>query len=192
MEKQNQVYARGRLISTRERKDGTVVIVVRSVNGKRDIFPRFYCTKDKLPKLSNHAQVEITGHFESSRFRNDEGKMETSQRLIADEIIPARTMTEVKFGVKGKFFYPPEVTALIQGTVTSVKDEGGWYRYIIDITNGSRKNTIRVSMKELERMPVITKGTNICAVCVMSTPMKVLEGDKNYFEDVIITDLAVI
>ncbi len=188
----NEIVASGRIITIKERKNGDKIVTLITKNG-RDVFLRFVCSKGVLPELNDHAHVQITGHVISVAYRDDNKKFHQDQSFVADEIIPSPTLTEKKFGVKGKFFAYPECAAYLKGTVKKVLDEGEWVRLILHIDEERKDRkpaTVRLSMKKLSRQPELKKGDTICAVCTVTTPKKMIDGKATYFEDLLISDLA--
>lgn len=189
----NKVLTTGRVISIRNMSKSRCIVTVLSRNG-RDIYPRFLCDISKIPPLQTHARVMVEGHFESYRYKDKEdGKWKVEQRIIADSIEPAITITEEYFGEVGKFFAPLASSVFIKGVVTDVKKTDNWYKYNIDVSeDDSQPLTIQVSMKELDRHPDIKKYDTICAVCGISTPQKVFDNITYNYENIVVSDVAVI
>lgn len=186
----NKIVASGRVVSLNE-KNGTCYITIASKNG-RDIYPKFVCSKDIVPELPTHARVKIEGHVESGTKKNKDNKQWLmSQKFIADKVSLDTTMTEEAFGIKGKFFAPPEVNIYLKGTIIGITDDTDWFRYTIKIEGSEdKKTTVRVSMKKLDRHPDVKEGDNVCAICAVTTPKKQVNGRICYFEDILVSDLV--
>lgn len=189
----NKVLTTGRVISIRNVSKSRCIVTVISRNG-RDIYPRFLCDISKMPPLQTHARVRVEGHIESHRYKDKEdGKWKVEQRIVADIIEPAVTITEEYFGEIGKFFAPLSTIVFIKGVVTDVKKSENWYKYNINVSEDEKQPlTIQVSMKELDRHPDIKKHDTVCAVCGMSTQQKVF-GDTTYsYENMVVSDIAIV
>lgn len=189
----NKVVTTGRVISIRNVSKSKCIVTVISRNG-RDIYPRFLCDISKIPPLQTHARVQVEGYIESHRYKdNEDGKWKVEQRIVADSIEPAVTITEEYFGKTGKFFAPFNTTVFIKGVVTDVKKSDNWYKYNINVSEDEQLPlTIQVSMKELERHPNIKKHDTVCTVCGISTPQKVF-GDTTYnYENIVVSDIAIV
>ena len=188
METMNKVVINGRIVSIRAINGGKKIVTISSKNG-RDVYPRVECTAEMTDGLKEHARVTVEAHIVSPSIRDKAtGKWNPSQYFVADSITPAKTLTEEYFGLKGKFFAPPDVNICLSGEVVGVIESGDWLRYIIKT---DERTTIKTNMKKLDRQPDIKKGTKIYAVCSVSTPKKEVNGRTEYYEDILITDLAV-
>lgn len=190
----NQVDAEGRIVSIRPRKDGiTSVMTIISKNG-RDIFPRFICPSKEISGYKIHDRVQIKGHIHTYPLVVDK-KYRMQQEFIADSIIPAETLSDQVFGVKGKFFAQMKCDVYVKGIVASVKTDGEWYRYTVEVPSDQKNgyaDKIYMSMKKIDRHPVINKGDTICSICGVSTPVKTIDDKNKYFEDLIVSDIAIV
>lgn len=189
----NEIETTGRIISESKQKNGTTVITVYSDNGK-GIYPKFVCRGNVLPEHGERARVKIKAHIEMHPVRI-QGEWVKRQQFYADEITLEDTMTQTKFGIKGKFFSKPHTILYLMGKVQYVKKDGEWYRYIIEVdTDRKDRNSsdIHVSMRKTDRHPDVKEGMRICCVCNLSTPKKEINEKVQYFEDIIISDIAIV
>ena len=188
----NEFTVTGRIIKKKEKENGDVRITVASRNGKDDIFPHILCPKGLLPKCDNRVHVKISGHITASTaVWGNEQKLQYTQTLIADNITVDQTISEEKFGVRGRFYPRPAFELCLKGTVHSAREENGWMRYQVELpSRGDNKTLIRLSMNKLERQPDLKKGDEIYAVCGLTTPKKIINGKSVTFEDLIVIDMA--
>ncbi len=185
----NQIKTTGRIISVKLRKDRRANIVVHT-KSRKDAYIKFICDPSLLDGIQIRSHVKITGHLSSYGGKDVEsGKYSTTQFFVVDEIKKAKTLTEDVYGIEGKFYEQPSSAVYIRGKVSYIKDDGEWIRYAVKV--GGTKVMAFLNLKKLERMPDIKIGTEICTVCSVSTPVKNFDGKNVYYEDLIISDIAV-
>ncbi len=188
----NEIELTGRLVKERIRQDGTAVVTMFSRCG-RDVFLRFYCPAGTLPPHKQHAMLRIKGHMRIRKSSDEDTGF--VQGFVADEVSPQPTLAEERFGVRGRFFREPECRIYLKGEVRKVAESKGYLRIHMAVREGAeggRMITVLVNMKRLERQPEIRPGDTICAVCAASTPEGEKNGERKYWEDVIVSDIAVL
>lgn len=186
----NNIVVSGRIVHIRRYPRGNALVTVTSKAGKI-ISPSFRVQDGMWEKLRDRNRVRIEGHIETFIQKGDEKKRR--QIFVADKIEKEPTLTEQYFGVKGKFCPDMYARALVSGTVASVTDTGdGWVHYTVMIDNGEGKHPywIRINQRKTEYAPIYKKDDEICAVCGISTSEKEKDEHKIYFEDLIVTDIA--
>jgi hypothetical protein len=190
MKKANKFVITGRLISSRKNEDGTGWITIYTKNGI-DIYAKIFCPKEIFKEMRNRSHVVATGYIKekwnASNHRN-------SQKFIAETLEYEKTITEEHFGEIGKFYKEPNIQIFVSGTVRSTMKKNGWYLYAVipDGDTKDKRTQLLIEMKELDRHPNVRVGDKICAVCSLSTPRKTLNDKTVYFENIIVSDLAVI
>ncbi len=181
----NFVEAYGRLVSERNTPAGKIITIFS--HSGREIYPKFYCPKGVMLALMPHSEIHVKGHIE---LRRRPGEI-PRQVFVADEIERPMTLTEEIFGEPGRFFPRPSSVVYLKGTLVSAKIEGDWHRYVIQTeTSKGRTVPVRVSMRKLEKDPDYKKGDSLCCVCVITTRIKEVSGQKRYFEDILVSDIA--
>lgn len=182
----NLIRVTGRIISKKEYDDGTTGFTVASKN-VRDIFPHFVTSED-ISDIKARSHVEVLGHVADKWLRNG---MKT-QEFVADEVNVPLTMMEKEFGIHGNFYYPPESSYKLSGTIKDKVGDNGWIRYFI--TPDGEDGEVRVSAKPFRSLPELEKGDHVYVICNISTPMKEYERDgvkyKQYFKDLLVSDLV--
>ena len=189
----NKIIIRGRIVAESYRQDGSCMVTLISRSG-RDVFARVICAPGMLPEHKDHARLYIKGHFElKAETPFNSRKKRIIQQIVADEVVIDSTMAEDVFGIKGKFFYPFECAAHLKGIIKSVKDEGEWVRYSLEVCKQGKAQTpiiLRTSIKKLDRHPDIKKDDKVCMICGISTPKKTHNEKNIHYEDIIIVDIA--
>ena len=190
----NEIILTGRLVAEKNRSDGSCVITMFSKCSK-DVFLRFYCAPGVMPEHKKHAMLKIKGHLRIRKIvSEEEERANYTQGFVADEITPMTTLVEDRYGVKGKFFAEPECYIYIKGVVHKVTPVNNYYRIHVRTNEGpgsKRDINVMLNMKKLDRQPAIHPGDTIYTVCSASTPIEEKGEDKIYWEDIIISDLAI-
>lgn len=191
----NEVEITGRIVGKREKGKDTVSITLISYNG-RDTYPKFLCRKELLPEIAEqpHIKLHIKGHLESYNKKTPKGWIR-QQRIVADEVNREETLTEKKFGAKGRFYKRAECFVNIKGKIRSVIDDGDWYRYLIEVDNdhiSRHPSVLKVSMKKIDRQPLVINGDTVCCVCTVATNKKGEKGHERFYEDIIVLDITVL
>ena len=182
----NEFVITGRIINSRKRNNGSTTITVISRNGG-DIYVHIQCRKGMLPEFENRTHVKVEGHIETANHMDSNKNLQHTQTFVADNVILDQTMSEDRFGIRGKFYLPPSCTIYLKGRINKVLDSGNWIRYQIEDGMG---NYIRSSMKKLDRQPEINPGDEVCIVGSLSTNRKEIKGRKATFEDIIVMDIG--
>lgn len=187
---ENKVVIRGRLVNVRDGENGDEILVIASRNHK-DIFPRVHLKPGNQFICRPHSRVYVEGHLETISFKlDDEDEFWVNDQIIVGDTVRLEpTLCEDVFGAKGRFFAEPNTEIYLKGRIKNIEQEGDYFRYVIKIDDG---NSIRVSMRKLERHPIISIGDTVGCVCTMRTPKKEYEDKIVYFEDINVSDLCVI
>lgn len=188
----NKIKASGRIVSESKLKNGWDGITLFVKLDNREIYPKFYCPKGVLPDHDKHERLLIYGHVHTYIHRTPEGKKSYRQQFVADKIVPEKTLTEMSFGEHGSFYPPMYANVFLKGAVHSVKIDNGWMRLSVTVNDGERDANITTSMKMRRDQPAINAGDPICLVCGVSTSRKEVNGKSVTFEDVTISDIAVL
>lgn len=189
----NEIVVSGRAITTKETKNSEATITIVSKCGNNSSYIHFRCNKDIIPSYKHRAHVTVRGHVRSLRFKDGDRKR-TGQVFVADEINTSRTLTDEKFGIKGRFFDDPQSKAYIKGVVKRIVDDGDWLRVSVEVDrdiNNRNASTVLMSMKKLDRQPKINIGDVLCVVAGIVTHKKTVEGKNIYFEDLVVQDFAI-
>ena len=187
----NELTLTGRIIAERTAKSGAKIITVASKNGE-DVILHITCPKDMdVPEHRARVAVkaQIVPHLTEDRGNGK--KLEIEWRAVSIE--RRKTLTEEKFGVKGKFYSFPSCSVCFTGKISKIKEETDWVRYSIILdSNGANSIPITASMKKIDRMPAINDGDHVGIVGSLATPMKMIDGKKVCFENIMVDDIAVI
>ena len=179
-----------RIINMVKHDNGTGFIRGYIKNGI-DVYPGIFIPKKAFVDLKYHSRVHIIGHI-NSRYITKNGKRRKVQQLIADKIEYEPTLTEKVFGEKGKFFEAQYIKIMLKGKIKDIIEENNWYRYKINVSDTEREKILIVNMKKLERHPKVKVGDTVCMVCAYSTPKKVINEEDVVYEDIIVSDLAIV
>ena len=187
-----EIKASGRVVSERLNSKGQKIITIISKNTD-DVYLRFYCDPEIVPPHNFHQHMTVEGHIEPTVYKDEEKKFRLTFHFVADKIEVSRTLTEERFGVKGKFFEYPNCRVNICGVIQNVTQNKDWIKILVRIKGKNQKgaSNVLISMKKLERQPVLDKGRTIYAVCNVFSPKKEVRGKMEYFEDIIVSDIAI-
>ena len=188
----NKIKASGRIVSESKLKNGWDGITLFVKLGNREIYPRFYCPEGVLPEHEKHDRLLILGHIHTYIHRTPEGKRSYRQQFVADKIVPEKTLTEMSFGEAGSFYPPMYANIFLKGNVHSIKTDNGWTQLSVTVNDGERDANVTTSMKARSGQPEIHEGDPICLVCGVSTSRKEINGKSVTFEDITISDIAVL
>lgn len=189
----NVVEVRGRIVGERVKGSKTFFTVCSNAGGKngKSVFTHFE-TKAALPEHKSRAMLTVKGHLESKKAKRG-NEIILTQVYVADDVELADTITDEYFGVKGKFFEKHSATAFLNGIVVSIKDDGEWIRYILNVGNvGSHENTVLMTAKKQERPIVVRVGYRVCAVCKITSTTMMIDRKEIPLNSLVVNDMAVI
>lgn len=188
------VNANGRVISEKPRKDGKVVLtllVKKEKDAGRNTYARFICDPSIIPEHRLRAHLKISGHLNRTFTHVGDNKL-NSQEFIADTIEIDKTLTDKYFGVHGKFYAAENIEIALCGSIRNIREDNGWIRLLIDVSNTDETNSIPISMRKPDRMPNIDKDKEVAVVATLSSPKKNIGGKDVYFENLIAIDIAMV
>lgn len=188
----NEIIYNGKIIERKNFKKDYIRLTVLSRNGD-NTYVSFLCEPHKIDKIPEGTQrVNIKGHLESHSEKYN-GKYVLRQHYYVDEIEASKTILEDKFGIKGKYYEYPSSSVYIKGKVKALTKDGDWDRYTIltDETGESKSYSIVASRRNTgKKKSDISEGDDICCVCMIATPQKIINNKKVHYEDLLISDIA--
>lgn len=190
MEKVNEIMVDGRVVYIGFR--GNRAFFTMYVKKDREYYPQFFCDKKTAESLVLRERYVVYGHAKIFIFRKDE-KTAPSQVLIADKVEKKPTLTEKRFGVRGKFFSGFDATAYFTGTIRNVRSEGAWTRLSLDLEAPENvRSRIQLSMKNTRKGTELKDGDHVCCVCNLETKERIFDGERKKYIDFLVQDVAVI
>lgn len=191
MDKQfiNEFEATGRIVSMKKYGNNSTLITLFINNPTgRDAYPQFVCENKLLPQnLKHHTNVFIKGSVSVyPLYDQHTGEKKYWQRFSVSHMERAKTLTELKFGVKGKFAAESYMNIYLKGEIKEINTNKDWYNYLIF----TGTHSLTVGMRKLERHLSLKEGDTICCVCKVSTIEKETKGQTVRFENILVTDLA--
>lgn len=189
----NDYKISGRIVTERPGPTADIVIVTIIIkNDYRDIFPEIYCEKDMLPEHKEHAYLEVEGYIVNIQDNKDEKWI---PKMYAKHIQLASTILEKEFGVKGRFRESSDRLFYVTGKIYSISEDTQnkpiYVRYVIEtnIPDTDKKTYLHIDWKKLDRHPDFKIGDDICAVCRINTPKKMIGNEQRHFLNLDVFDM---
>lgn len=194
MTTRNELFAKGKIVRIFKKKTGASILIVKSFSGKR-VYLKFVVPAEKNLNYHEDDVVSIEGYVRAYS-HNGENGWSVHQYPIVDRMRKENKSTSAFNDNAELTSGPLRCDYTIKGTVVGYSPEQtGWARLTVrvDEDHDTRKTSyVHISMKASDRFPVIKKGDMISASCNIETPVKVIRGEKTYFQDYIVNDIVVV
>lgn len=159
----NSITVRGRLLSVTSSRTGEYFsVIAKTVTGTQFLRFRYDPAHINIDKFRAHSRIVIKGHIEDGN------------RLYADSAEKEETLISRSFPeVKGIFFQDMEATAILSGTVKSVRtlqDKSRAITVLLDVPeSGDSLHEASFWLKQLDKPLPIRPGDTVCAHCLIAS-----------------------
>lgn len=104
-------------------------------------------------------------------------------RFTASSVAPEKTMLEMTYGEKGRYFYPSHAYAYFAGRVIKVTEAYGWRRAVISADG----QELELSTKLHEGMAQVREGDFMWAVCSLASKEETIKNGHKLHTSSIVT-----
>ncbi len=202
----NKVIQQGKVLfvnAKKEEKDPKITSIVMETTVSRDGTKKnrimvmcFGAQAKESLKYKPGDFIRVTGNMQTHKRKNAEGKQSNVQNVVAEEIVPARTKTEEKYGMKGAGTYLKINEVYLMGIVTGISDYGKNMKYIMvrTVHKGVSANIMAkayINPYNEEILNELEIGDGVCiAGTIQVNPRKGKENRTLYFENLIAIDIS--
>ncbi len=201
----NKVIQQGKVLfvnAKKEEKDPKITSIVMETTVSRDGTKKnrimVMCFGERAKESLKYKPgdfLRITGNMQVHKETNEEGKQLNIQNVVAEEIVPARTKTEEKYGMKGSGMYIKINEVYLMGIVTGISDYGNMkYIMVRTVHNGITSNIMAkayINPYNKELLNELKMGDGVCiAGTIQVNSRKGKENRTLYFENLIATDIS--
>lgn len=190
----NEVVINGRIDRIQEAKNNYYYVYVKTISCQKEIIVKVsYQSETPLP-YRYRDRVVVKGALVNYRIKQPNGDYKIGQSIKAQSIKPEITYTEKRFGIPGKFLQSMSMKLYLAGTVIGYRHSNGWFQYCIETIDpcSGFAVTVHAELRDLDRHPYIRKGDFVYLVCGYNVTNRTNRVPPTRYEDVIISDIAVI